>query len=85
MTSPKSGIKTQILKGNVDDELSECLKIAEDALIRAVNLFSGQLKPNRRAGYQQSLKRAQEAITGLYREELVLKRGHMTPKGKIKV
>lgn len=70
---------------NVDEELTECLKIAEDALIRAVNLFSGQKKPNRRAGYQKSITHAQEAVTALLREELVLVRGHMTPKGKIKV
>lgn len=64
---------------SVDDELTEHLKQAEDHLIEAVILFSRPRKPVRRGGYQQRLIQAQEAITGLYREELVRIRGEVRP------
>jgi len=67
---------------NVDDELAEHLKKAEDALIGAVKLFSGQLKPLRRESYYRRLILAQETITGLYREELVRIRGPLKIKIK---
>lgn len=60
---------------SVDDQLAEHLKTAEDALIEAVKLFSGPGKPQRVQGYLERLERAQIAITGLYREELVRIRG----------
>lgn len=60
---------------SVDDELAEYLRQAEDALIGAVKLFSGHPRPSRRVDYEKTLKRAQEAITTLYREELVRIRG----------
>jgi hypothetical protein len=66
----------------VDDQLAEHLKIAEHHVIEAVNLFSGPRKPDRRVEYYQRLNRAQETITGLYREELVRIRGPIKKRGK---
>ncbi len=63
-----------------DEQLTEYLKIAEDALVSAIELFSGQSGPQRRVGYYSRLIRAQEAITGLYREELVRIRGPLKIK-----
>jgi hypothetical protein len=66
---------------SADDALAEHLKQAEHHLIEAVNLFSGPKKPDRRVEYLQRLNRAQEAITGLYREELVRIRGPIKKRG----
>lgn len=66
---------------NVDDQLVEHLKQAEHHLIEAVKLFSGPRRPNRVPTYLERLQRAQEAITGLYREELVRIRGPLLKKG----
>lgn len=66
---------------SVDEKLAENLKQAEHHLIEAVNLFSGPRKPDRRVEYLQRLNRAQEAITGLYREELVRIRGPVKKRG----
>lgn len=60
---------------STDDLLAEYLKTAEDALIEAVKLFSGPRRPDRVQGYWERLERAQIAVTGLYREELVRIRG----------
>lgn len=60
---------------NADAELADHLKQAEHHLIAAVKLFSGQKMVSRRVGYSQRLITAQEAITSLYREELVRIRG----------
>jgi hypothetical protein len=65
----------------VDAELAEHLKQAEYHLIAAVKLFSGHRPPSRVGTYLQRLERAQEAITGLYREELVRIRGPVRKKG----
>lgn len=59
----------------VDDQLTAHLKVAEEELIGAVNLFANHKTLNRRVGYLTRLVRAQELITGLYREELVRQRG----------
>ncbi len=64
----------------IDDELAEHLKQAEHHVVEAVKLFSGQSKPIRHAGYYRRLNRAQEMITGLYREELIRIRGPHKPK-----
>lgn len=64
---------------SVDDQLAEHLKQAEGHLIGAVKLFSERKNLSRRVGYFPRLVRAQELITGLYREELVRQRG---PKRK---
>lgn len=64
-----------------DDQLTDHLKQAEDHLIEAVKLFSGPQKVTRRAGYQEKLERSQEAITTLYREELVRIRGTVRRRG----
>lgn len=66
---------------SVDDALSEHMKQAEHHLIEAVNLFSGPRKPERRVEYLSRLNRAQEAVTGLYREELVRIRGPIKKRG----
>jgi hypothetical protein len=65
-----------------DDRLAEHLKQAEHHLIEAVTLFSGPRKVARRVGYQSRLENAQEAITGLYREELVRIRGPISRRGR---
>lgn len=70
------GVKVKL---SVDDQLTEYLTSAEDALIGAVKLFSEDRKLNRRVGYLTALIRAQEAITGLRGEELIRKRGLMKP------
>lgn len=59
----------------VDDQLAEHLKQAEENLIGAVKLFAEKKTLHRRVGYLSRLVRAQELITGLYREELVRLRG----------
>jgi hypothetical protein len=61
-------LKTKITP---DDQLTEYLKVAEEALIGAVKLFSEHKTLNRRVGYLTRLVRAQEGVTGLHREELV--------------
>lgn len=60
---------------SVDDRLSNHLRVAEEHLIAAVNLFAKNQKLDRRVGYLTHLVRAQELITCLYREELVRIRG----------
>jgi hypothetical protein len=67
-------------KWTVDDQLTNYLDVAEDALIGAIKLFSEHPKLQRRVGYLTRLARAQELITGLHREELVRKRGPMNRK-----
>ena len=59
----------------IDDQLAEHLEQAEHHLIGAVNLFLEKKQLSRRTGYFTRLNRAQELITGLYREELVRQRG----------
>lgn len=66
---------------SVDDQLSDYLKTAEEALIKAVKLFADKDKLNRRVGYLTRLVRAQELVTGLFREELVRQRGPHRAKG----
>jgi hypothetical protein len=58
-----------------DQQLADHLNQAEDHLIEAVKLFSGPRRVTRGVGYQDRLERAQIAVTGLYREELVRIRG----------
>jgi hypothetical protein len=60
---------------NSDDELADHLKKAEHHLIEAVKLFSEKNPPNRVSAYINRLGRAQELVTGLYREELIRIRG----------
>jgi len=67
---------------SIDKELTEHLKQAEHHLIGAVKLFSEEKKLSRRVGYYSRLIRAQETITGLYREELVRVRGPQRLKRK---
>lgn len=75
---PKVGVKTRL---SADDELAEHLKQAEHHLIEAVKLFSGPRRPVRGGGYYSRLEKAQEAITWLYREELVRIRGPLKKVG----
>lgn len=63
-----------------DDELAEHLRQAEHHLIAAINLFSRPRGPIREVTYQRRLTEAQEAITWLYRKELVRIRGPLRPK-----
>lgn len=58
-----------------EKELAEHLKQAEHHLIGAVKLFSDHPSLSRRVGYYTRLTNTQEAITSLYREELVRARG----------
>lgn len=75
MKNAQNTVIVQKVVKNVEDQLAHHLKEAEDHLIAAVKLLSGQSKPLRRESYCQQLIRAQEAITSLYREELVRIRG----------
>lgn len=68
----------------IDADLAMHLQKAEEHLIAAVELFSQHRKPQRRVGYKEKLTRLQEGVTALYAEELILKRGQMNPKGKIR-
>lgn len=72
--------KVAITVKTPDEQLSEHLEKAEHHLIEAVKLFSGPRMVSRRVGYQKRLENAQEAITGLYREELVRIRGPLKQK-----
>jgi type III secretory pathway lipoprotein EscJ len=63
---------------SVDQELADQLNIAEEALIKAVELFrgeNGRKVPERPEIFLKRLRTAQELITTLYREELVRIRG----------
>lgn len=62
---------------SVDQQLSGHLKRAEEELIAAVKLFAERKNLSRRVGYLTRLVRAQELVTGLFREELVRERGPM--------
>lgn len=64
---------------SADDRLTNHLMQAEYHLLAAAGVLSGQSRAFRRVGYQSRLLGAQEAITGLYREELVRERGPMRP------
>jgi hypothetical protein len=68
---------------SVDEELANHLKKAEDHLIAALELFSRQLRPDRGVDYINRLRRAQEAITWLLREELVRIRGPIKVTAKL--
>lgn len=59
---------------NADQELANHLKKAEEHLIASVKLF-GEKGPERTLAYRQRLDRAQELVTGLFREELIRIRG----------
>jgi hypothetical protein len=58
-----------------DQELANHLKKAEEHLIEAVKLFGLKDHPKRTHDYMSRLNRAQELVTGLFREELVRLRG----------
>lgn len=60
---------------DIDRELAEYLKTAEDALIKAAKLFELKKPPKRTHDYVAKLFRVQESVTSLYREELVRIRG----------
>jgi hypothetical protein len=70
----KTKERSRVAKG-VDGELMEYLRIAEEALISALQLFGDHPKLERRIGYLTRLVRAQELVTGVYAEELVRARG----------
>lgn len=63
------------VRTETENQLAEHLRLAEDHLVKAVELFLGDSKLSRRVGYLTRLVGAQEAITALYREELLLIRG----------
>jgi hypothetical protein len=60
---------------DADKELADHLKRAEEHLIAAVKLFQEKKAPKRTLAYMTRLDRAQELVTGLFREELVRIRG----------
>ncbi len=81
MSAQKVAIVRKSVK-SVEDQLAWHLEQAEDHLIGAVKLLSGQSKPLRRESYCRRLISAQETITGLYREELIRIRGPIRIKRK---
>lgn len=60
---------------DADKQLADHLKKAEEHLIAAVELFQNKKAPKRTLSYIERLDRAQEMVTGLFREELVRIRG----------
>jgi hypothetical protein len=60
---------------NPDKQLAHHLRKAEEHLIEAVKLFAGENPPERVLAYKTRLDRAQELVTGLFREELIRIRG----------
>jgi hypothetical protein len=66
----------------VDQQMGEHLKTAEDALVKAIELFSGHPKPSLGVEYLLRLTGAQEAVTAVRMVELVLARGLQKPRRK---
>ena len=60
---------------DADKQLADHLRKAEEHLIAAVELFKGKGAPKRTLAYMARLDRAQEMVTGLFREELIRIRG----------
>ena len=58
-----------------DQQLADHLQKAEEHLIEAVRLFEEKKPPKPTLDYMAKLLRVQEAVTSLYREELVRIRG----------
>jgi hypothetical protein len=58
-----------------DQALTEHLGKAEEHLIKALQLFEREVKPERHKDFVSRLTRAQELVTWLYREELIRIRG----------
>lgn len=58
-----------------DQQLADHLEQAEEHLIEAVKLFEEKNPPKRTLDYMAKLSRTQEAVTSLFREELVRIRG----------
>lgn len=77
---PQSKLSTTKTFKSIDDELAFHLEKAEDHLIKALMLWTKSKKPERSADYFKKLGRAQEIVTSLFREELVLKRGLRRPR-----
>lgn len=76
-------MSTQVVRAksfSLDDELAEHLKLAEKHLISAVLLFKEATKPERTEKYVERLVKAQELVTGLFREELIRIRGPIKMK-----
>jgi hypothetical protein len=74
-TINRENIKALVM---ADDALAHHLKKAEEHLIEAVRLFQleyPQKPPDRHPDYVARLTRAQEMVTGLFREELIRIRG----------
>lgn len=69
----KAAVVKQVL--DVDRQLADHLRKAEEHLIEAVKLFEGKKHPDRTQHYVERLSRAQEMVTWLFREELVRIRG----------
>lgn len=67
-----------------DQQLADHLKHAEEHLIEAVKLFEQKQHPQRTLEYVKRLIRAQEAVTSLFREELVRMRGPIKMTVKVK-
>jgi hypothetical protein len=67
---------------NPDEELAYHLKHAEEHLIKAVELFFREHKPERHKDFVERLTRAQETVTWLFREELIRIRGPIKVKLK---
>ncbi len=64
---------------SVDDLLADHLKKAEEHLITAVELFARKHPPRRTGNFVEKLKRHQEGVTSLFREELIRIRGPLRP------
>lgn len=69
---------------DVDRQLADHLRTAEEHLIAAAKLFELKKHPNRTHDYVARLFRVQEMVTHLYREELVRIRGPIKMTLKVK-
>lgn len=68
---------------DVDEKLAYHLKNAEEHMIAALELFGMEHKPERHKDFVARLTRAQELVTGLFREELIRIRGPIKMTAKV--
>lgn len=68
---------------SIDQQLAGHLKRAEAELIEAVKLFSRKTPPDRNRDFLSRLIKAQELVTWIRRDELVLRRGLMRANFKV--
>lgn len=79
----KTNTKVDTVAVLVEAKLTHHLEMAEEHLIEAVKLFEREYKPQRHHDYITRLIRAQEMVTGLFREELIRIRGPIKVTAKV--